>query len=49
MRKEEFYVLNSLYNGSIGRAGCTYDDDSRRETRIQIFKIETREIYAETY
>ena len=25
MRKEEFYVLNSLYNGSIGRAGCTYD------------------------
>lgn len=25
MRKEEFYVLNSLYNGSIGRAGCTAD------------------------
>lgn len=25
MRKEEFYVLNSLYNGSVGRAGCTSD------------------------
>ena len=25
MRKKEFYVLNSLYNGSIGRAGCTAD------------------------
>lgn len=25
MRKEEFYILNSLYNGSIGRAGCTAD------------------------
>lgn len=27
MRKDEFYVLNSLYNGSIGRAGCTADLD----------------------
>lgn len=25
MRKDEFYILNSLYNGSIGRAGCTAD------------------------
>lgn len=25
MRKEEFYVLNSLYNGRVGRAGCTSD------------------------
>lgn len=25
MRKEEFYILNSLYNGSVGRAGCTAD------------------------
>lgn len=25
MRKDEFYVLNSLYNGSIGRAGCKAD------------------------
>ena len=25
MRKDEFYVLNSLYNGSIGRVGCSAD------------------------
>ena len=30
MRKEEFYVLNSLYNGSIGRAGCTYDVEATK-------------------
>ena len=28
MKKEEFCLLNSLYNGSIGRAGCTYDIES---------------------
>lgn len=27
MKKEEFYILNSLYNGSIGRAGCSADID----------------------
>ena len=25
MNKEEFYILNSLYNGSKGRAKCTSD------------------------
>ena len=30
MRKEAFYVLNSLYNGSIGRAGCTYDVEATK-------------------
>lgn len=25
MRKNEFIILNSLYNGNIGRAECTYD------------------------
>lgn len=25
MRNDEFYVLNSLYNGSIGRVGCSAD------------------------
>ena len=24
MKKNEFYILNSLYNGSIGRADCSY-------------------------
>lgn len=27
MKKEEFYVLNGLYNGSRGRAACTADID----------------------
>lgn len=30
MKKEEFYVLNSLYNGSKGRAGCTSDIEQSR-------------------
>lgn len=30
MRKDEFYVLNSLYNGSMGRAACSTDLDSVR-------------------
>lgn len=30
MKKEEFYVLNSLYNGSMGRAGCKSDIDSSK-------------------
>ena len=40
MRKEEFYVLNSLYNGSKGRAGCTYDLETSRA-------LENAEIYNE--
>lgn len=28
MTKDEFYVLNSLYNGSVGRVGCTADLES---------------------
>lgn len=39
MRKEEFYVLNSLYNGSIGRAGCTYDVEETKLLMTQIFII----------
>ncbi len=30
MRKEEFYVLNSLYNGSKGRAACSADIETKR-------------------
>lgn len=30
VRKEEFYVLNSLYNGSVGRAGCSYDVEAAK-------------------
>lgn len=30
MTKGEFYVLNSLYNGSVGRAGCRTDIENRR-------------------
>ena len=30
MRKEEFYVLNSLYNGSLGRAGNTAEIEGVR-------------------
>lgn len=30
MRREEFHILNSLYNGSIGRAGCTADIEQAR-------------------
>ena len=38
MKKEEFDVLNSLYNGSMGRAGCTYDIDRTKS-------LENVEIY----
>ena len=30
MKKNEFYILNSLYNGSIGRADCSYALDCVR-------------------
>lgn len=30
VKKEEFYVLNSLYNGSKGRAGCSSDIERSR-------------------
>ncbi|MGM9614583.1 MAG: phosphotransferase [Oscillospiraceae bacterium] len=30
MKKEEFYVLNSLYNGSMGRAACSADIETNR-------------------
>ncbi len=30
MTKDEFYVLNSMYNGSIGRARCTADLESTK-------------------
>lgn len=30
MNRTEFYILNSLYNGSQGRAGCTADLERRR-------------------
>lgn len=35
MRKDEFYVLNSLYNGSIGRAGCNSDIERVRALNNQ--------------
>ena len=40
MRKEEFYVLNSLYNGSIGRAGCTYDVEMTKALKALKKEIE---------
>ena len=30
MKKTEFYILNALYNGSIGKARCTYDISERK-------------------
>ncbi len=30
MTKDEFYVLNSLYNGSKGRVGCRYDIENNK-------------------
>lgn len=33
MKKEEFYVLNSLYNGSMGRAACSADIETKRALR----------------
>ena len=29
MKKQEFDILNSLYNGSIGRAICSYDIETK--------------------
>lgn len=28
--RDEFHILNSLYNGSLGRAGCSYDIQNRK-------------------
>lgn len=39
MRKEDFYVLNSLYNGSVGRAACSADIETGRA-------LASRKIYA---
>lgn len=38
MKKEEFYVLNSLYNGSMGRAACSADIEAKRA-------LDDRQIY----
>lgn len=40
MTKEEFYILNSMYNGKIGRANCTGDIESKKAiSNRAVFKL----------
>lgn len=36
MKREEFNLLNSFYNGSIGRAGCSYDIENKKALHNQM-------------